>query len=142
MSRPSIEDTLMGVAHLYALRGTCSRRYVGAVIADNRGVISSTGYNGALSGFPHCAEHTDYQPCEISAHAERNAIDWSARRGVATEGLIMYTTDAPCVACSKSIIQSGIKKVVYDRPYREDQGLILLIAADVEVVKWKVNDNG
>jgi len=34
-----------------------------------------TGYNGALSGFPHCDAHNDYQPCETSAHAERNAID-------------------------------------------------------------------
>jgi dCMP deaminase len=137
MSRPTIEETLMRVAFTWSDRGTCSRRRVGAVIADDRGVILSTGYNGALSGFPHCAEHNDYQPCETSSHAERNAIYWCARRGVAIEGMNLYSTDAPCVACAKACIQSGIKKVVYARPYREDQGLVLLMAGKVEVMKYE-----
>lgn len=133
LERPTIEDTLMTVAFEWSKRGTCSRRRVGAVIADTRGVTISTGYNGALAGFPHCSPHNDYQPCEVSEHAERNAIYWAARRGVPIEGAILYCTDAPCVACARACIQSGIKKVIYSRPYREDQGLILLLAANIEV---------
>lgn len=135
--RPTIEQTLMQVAHLVALRGTCSRRQVGAVIADTRGVILSTGYNGALSGMQHCDHHDDYQPCDISEHAERNAIYWAARRGIAIEDTILFTTDSPCPGCARGIVQCGIVKVVYDRPYRENIGTLLLQAAGIEVVKYE-----
>lgn len=135
MTRPTIDQTLLEIALVMSRRGTCSRRYVGAVIADERGVILSTGYNGALSGFAHCAPHEDFEPCETSSHAERNAIYWAARRGVALEGMQLVSTDAACVACAKAIIQSGIKKVTYWRPYREDKGPLLLMAAGVEVVR-------
>lgn len=128
----------MSVAYTMAARGTCSRRQVGAVIATDRGVILSTGYNGALSGMPHCAPHDDYEPCTTSEHAERNAIYWAARRGVPLEGTLLYSTDAPCVGCARAVVQSGIVRVVYDRPYREDQGLVLLLAAGVEVEKYDV----
>jgi dCMP deaminase len=134
--RPTIEDTLMRVAWAFSERGTCSRRQVGSVIADDRGVILSTGYNGALTGFPHCAEHYDYEPCETSSHSERNAIYWAARRGIALEGMQVYSTDSPCVACAKAMIQSGIVRLTYQRPYREDKGLLLLMAAKVEVVRY------
>lgn len=123
----------MQIAFTVSKRGTCSRRQVGAVIADSRGVVLSTGYNGALSGLPHCDPHDDYQPCHVSEHGERNAIYWAARRGVALEGASLYTTDCPCYGCSRGIIQAGIKRLVYCRPYREEEGLLLLLAANVEV---------
>lgn len=126
----------MDVAYLYAQRGTCSRRQVGAVIADQKGTIHSVGYNGALSGLPHCAPHDDYNACSVSEHAERNAVFFAARRGVSTEGLYLYSTDSPCIACARACVQSGIVRVVYDRPYKDDQGLVLLMAAGVEVVKY------
>lgn len=138
MSRPSLDDVLMQEAWLWSKRGTCSRRNVGAVIATVNGVTVSTGYNGALAGMPHCAPHGDYQPCETSEHAERNAIYFAARRGVSIEGCILYTTDSPCVACARAVIQSGIVKLMYDRAYREDQGLVLLLAAGVMVERWTV----
>lgn len=126
----------MSAAHLIAARGTCSRRQVGAVLADLRGTIFVWAYNGALSGFPHCAPHEDYQPCDVSEHAERNAIFWAARKGIATEGLQLFSTDAPCPACARAIIQSGIKRVVYDRPYRENVGLLVLQAGQIELVRF------
>lgn len=132
----------MEIAKTMSLRGTCSRRQVGAVVADHRGVILSTGYNGALSGFPHCAPHNDYDPCETSSHAERNAVYFAARRGVALEGAQVVSTDAPCVACAKAMIQSGIVKVTYWRPYREDKGPLLLMAAGVDVIRTGEVDEG
>src|SRR5687768_15409764 len=116
-------------AYTWSRRGTCSRRQVGAIISDPRGVTLSTGYNGALSGFAHCGPHEDYSPCDVSEHAERNAIYWAGRRGVALEGSQIHTTDAPCPACARGIVQAGITRVVYDRPYRENQGLLVLQAA-------------
>lgn len=136
MSRPSIDETLMEIAYVWSRRGTCSRRHVGSVISDSRGVILSSGYNGAISGFPHCGPHEDYKPCEVSGHSERNAIDWAARRGVALEGSQIHVTDSPCPACARSIVQSGIQRVVYDRPYREEVGLLVLQAARIELVRF------
>ena len=54
MIRPSIEETLLEIAFTVSKRSTCSRRNNGAVIADSKGVVLSTGYNGSLSGQQHC----------------------------------------------------------------------------------------
>lgn len=45
-------------------------------------------------------------------HAEHAAILDAARRGVKTDGLTMYGTWVACNECAKSIIDSGIIKVV------------------------------
>lgn len=130
----------MSAAHLISKRGTCSRRQVGSVIADPRGSIVVWSYNGTLAGMPHCAGHTDYQPCTSSEHAERSGIYWAARRGVPLEGCSMFITDGPCVACARGIVQAGIVRVVYDRSYRDDQGLILLLAAGLKVDQLTIGD--
>lgn len=59
MERPTIEQTLLEIAFTVSKRSTCSRRNNGAVIADSRGVVLSTGYNGSLSGMPHCDHECD-----------------------------------------------------------------------------------
>lgn len=121
------DQELMALAWSVSERGTCSRRYVGVVIAGRQGELITTGANGALNGFLPCGPHDDYQPCDTGSHAERNAIYEAARWGYRLNGSIMYTTDSPCVACAKAIIQSGIIRVVYSRTYREDKGLFLLL---------------
>lgn len=122
-SRPTINATLLNVAYEFAKRSTCSRLHVGAVIADHRGVILSSGYNGALAGEAHCNHVTRDEPCRLAVHAEANAILWAARRGIATEGAYMYCTHEPCYECSKMIIQSGIVTVYYSETYGRNSGL-------------------
>lgn len=133
--RPSKEEALLTIAFAMAQRGTCSRRRVGAIIASHRGSTLASGYNGALSGFPHCAPHYDYQPCDISEHAERNAIYDAASRGIALNGSAMYCTDSPCYGCARGIIQVGIQRVVYVRNYHDDSGANLLHNAGI-FVQW------
>jgi deoxycytidylate deaminase len=58
-TRPSISETLLEIAFTVSKRSTCSRRNNGAVIADSRGVVLSTGYNGSLSGQKHCDHECD-----------------------------------------------------------------------------------
>lgn len=130
-------DTLMREAFDVSLTGSCSRRKVGAVLATQTGFQLATASNGALNGFAFCTPHTDHQPCPTSEHAERNAIYACARQGVATQGLHMFCTDAPCHGCARGIIQAGIIKVTYARDYRENQGIELMLRAGLNVTRWE-----
>ena len=152
--RPSIEDMLIEIAFTVSKRSTCSRRNNGAVIADQRGVPLSTGYNGSLAGMDHCDHECDCgailgnfehrtdclahenNGCTLAVHAEANAVYFAARNGVRTEGMTIYCTTEPCVKCAEAIVQSGIVKCVYAQDYRVHDGINLLVAAGIEVVKW------
>jgi len=152
--RPSLSDTLMTIAFTVSERSTCSRRNNGAVIANARGVVLSTGYNGSLSGMEHCDHECDCMAvlgtgkihesrcpahpengCTIAVHAEANAVYFAARNGVSTEGAIIYCTTEPCVKCAEAIVQSGIAECFYDLEYRSHAGIELLQAAGVIVTK-------
>jgi cytidine deaminase len=50
-------------------------------------------------------------------HAEMNAITDAARFNRSTRGTTLYCTTMPCHMCTKLVIASGIKKVVYVQPY-------------------------
>lgn len=53
------------------------------------------------------------------SHAEMSAISDAARRGVSTEGSILYTTTYPCHMCARIIINAGIRRVVFIDPYEK-----------------------
>ena len=42
---------------------------------------------------------------------------------------------APCIECSKLIIQAGIRRVVYSDDYRSEEGLDLLRRVGIECVQ-------
>lgn len=145
MRRPSRDDTLMAVAYTYEDRSTCSRAHVGAVIAlDGRIIVS--GYNGTPAGMAHC-DHTCHcnsggmhtsakcgmvAPCKLAVHAEANAIAAAAKFGISTNGAELFVTVSPCYACAQLIINAGLTRVVYSRPYRDESGLHLLAEAGVK----------
>lgn len=118
----------MMLAKLAASRSTCLSRPTGAVVVKDKQVVA-TGYNGSLPGQPHCCdegrcfrrslqwpEAEKYDMCR-SAHAEANAIALAAKKGVSLEGGTIYCTLEPCITCSKLIVMSGIKRVVYEHSY-------------------------
>lgn len=142
-SRPDRDEWLMRIALLTAERSTCSRAQVGAIVV-NEGRIISTGYNGAPSGMDHCEHEVtgDYeepsvgQGCQVSVHAEANAIAAAARLGIATQDSWMYTTLSPCYTCAQLIINAGIKEVVFFKSYRDQAGWRLLQKGGVTVGKY------
>ena len=67
-------------------------------------------------------------------HAEANAITKIARSNNSSEGSTLYVTASPCLECSKLIIQSGIRRVVFHELYLLADGLELLERAGVECV--------
>jgi dCMP deaminase len=153
MTRLSIDDALMSIAHVWELRSTCSRNHVGAVIARDGRHIGS-GYNGAPAGMAHCEHNVmTFEPklrtatfhvveaaakasgegCTIAIHAEANALAYCARDGISVKGATIYTTLSPCYSCSQLIIAAGLVRVAYSRAYRDPAGIKLLRAAGLTV---------
>ena len=120
------------MARIWAENSYCERRKVGALIVKDRMIISD-GYNGTPAGFENVCEDENHLTKPYVLHAEANAITKIARSGNNSEGATLYVTDAPCIECSKLIIQSGIKKVFYARQYRLTDGIDLLQRAGIEV---------
>ena len=112
------------MARIWAENSYCKRRQVGALVVKDKMIISD-GYNGTPSGFENiCEENNVTKPYVL--HAEANAITKLARSSNNSEGSTLYVTASPCIECSKLIIQSGIKRVVYAEKYRLTDGVDLL----------------
>ena len=127
-----LDKRYLRMASIWAENSYCKRRQVGALIVKDQMIISD-GYNGTPSGFENVCEDEQNVTLPYVLHAEANAITKIARSGNNSEGATLYVTDAPCIECSKLIIQSGIKKVFYARQYRLTDGIDLLQRAGIEV---------
>ena len=103
----------------------CKRRQVGALIVKDKMIISD-GYNGTPSGFENICEDDEGYTKWYVLHAEANAIAKVSGSTQSTEGATLYITLSPCRECSKLIFQSGIKRVVYSKKYKDDSGLAFL----------------
>ena len=122
------------MAEIWAKNSYCKRRQVGALIVKDRMIISD-GYNGTPSGFENICEDENGVTKPYVLHAEANAITKVAKSGNSSQGATLYVTASPCLECSKLIIQSGIKRVVYNDEYRLTDGIDLLRRAGIEVEK-------
>lgn len=147
-ARLSWDEYYMGIARAVAVRSSCRRRQVGAIIVVNRAIIA-TGYNGTPVGVPNCDEGgcarcagdaavgAAYDLC-LCVHAEQNAVALAARHGSSTDGGWLHCTLRPCFSCVKEIVQAGIRGVVYQDPFPyplelEDQFDRLVRAARLEL---------
>ena len=113
----SWDEYFMGVALLSARRSKDPNTQVGACIVSDKNKIVGAGYNGLPIGcddddFPWSKEgdflDTKYP---FICHAELNAI--LNNIGMDLKGCKIYTALFPCNECTKAIIQSGIKEVIF-----------------------------
>ena len=139
----SWEEYFMAIAKLSAMRSKDPSTQVGACIVSNDNRILSIGYNGAPNGFddekfPWGREggvlDTKYA---FVVHAELNAILNSQR---SVRGCTLYVSLFPCNECAKAIIQSGIRRIVYESDKYDgvDTNIAskrMLRAAGVELVR-------
>ena len=141
------DSNFINIAREIASASKCVSKQVGAVIVKN-GRILSTGYNGTPAGFTNCCEYWDGQYTSehhewsktYEIHAEMNAIIWAAREGISIDGATIYVTLEPCSECSKNLIASGIKEIVYDKAYEHANSNILSkFLKDNNVVIKKLN---
>ena len=128
------DQRYMEMASMWAKNSYCKRLQVGALIVKDKMIISD-GYNGTPSGFENICEDESGATKPYVLHAEANAITKVAKSGNSSEGATLYVTASPCLECSKLIIQSGIRRVVYRDEYRLTDGIDLLRRAGIEVVK-------
>ena len=128
-----LDRRYLRMARIWSENSYCERRQVGALIVRDKMIISD-GYNGTPSGFPNVCESSEGVTLPYVLHAEANAITKVARSNNSSEGSTLYVTASPCMECSKLIIQSGIKRVVFSELYRITDGLELLKQAGIEIV--------
>lgn len=128
-----LDKRYLRITRIWAENSYCRRRQVGAIIVKD-GMIISDGYNGTPSGFENVCEDADGVTKPYVLHAEANAITKVARSNNSSDGSTLYVTASPCMECSKLIIQSGIKRVVFNELYRLADGIDLLERAGIEVV--------
>jgi dCMP deaminase len=126
------DQNFINIAKEIASASKCVSKQVGAVIVKD-GRILSTGYNGTPPGYTNCSDHWDGQYTKdhhewsktYEIHAEMNAIIWAAREGISINGATIYVTLEPCSDCSKNVIASGIKRIVYDKSYEHTNSAIV-----------------
>ena len=135
----ALDKRYLRMASIWSENSYCKRRQVGALIVKDKMIISD-GYNGTPSGFENVCEDENNVTHPYVLHAEANAITKIARSNNNSEGATLYVTDSPCIECAKLIIQAGIKRVVYSRQYRLDDGIQLLKKAGIEVVFFDINN--
>jgi dCMP deaminase len=126
------DKAYLRIADEWSKLSYCKRKQVGAIIVRDRMIISD-GYNGTPSGFDNCCEDHEGLTNWYVLHAEANAILKVARSTQTCDGATLYITLSPCKECSKLIHQSGIKRVVYQKGYRDTSGVDFLEKAGVIV---------
>jgi dCMP deaminase len=132
------DRTYLRMAQEWSNLSHCTRKQVGALIVKN-GMIISDGYNGTPTGFENTCEVDDNGEMVTKwyvLHGEANAILKCARHGHSCDGSTLYQTHSPCKDCSKLILQSGIKRLVYIEEYKDITGLEFLREAGVEIKKY------
>lgn len=103
-------------------RSTCNRALVGSVLVKDQRIIG-TGYNGSISGQPHC-DDVGHQlvdgHCVRTIHSEMNTLIQCAKNGVSTSDTEIFVTHFPCYNCTKCLLQAGVKKINYYYDYRDN----------------------
>jgi len=129
--RLSWDQYFMTITRQVAERSTCTRAKVGAVIVRDRSILA-TGYNGSPAGMPHCTDvgcliyesktptGDTEQNCFRTIHAEINAIAQAAKNGASIKDAAIYITHTPCIHCLKVLVNTGIRSIFYEKPYKLD----------------------
>ena len=113
----SWDEYFMGIALLSAKRSKDPSTQVGACIVNQYNKIVGIGYNGFPIGcdddqlpWGKTSEDTNETKYPYVVHAEANAILNSTKD---LHGSRIYVALFPCNECTKLIIQSGVKEIIY-----------------------------
>ena len=113
----SWDECFMRIAHTIAERSKDPSTQAGAVVVNDENVLVGLGYNGWPRGIKNddlpWDREGEYENTKYAyvCHAEENAIYNSNN---STKGCKIYCVLFPCNECAKTIIQNGIKEVIYE----------------------------
>lgn len=142
--RLSWDQYFLTITRDVAERSTCKRAKVGATIVREKSILA-TGYNGAPSGTPHCTEvgcliYRSETPtgdteenCYRTIHAEINAIAQAAKNGTSIKDAAIYITHSPCIHCLKTLVNTGIRAIYFEKPYKLDTVADIIQRTGVEL---------
>ena len=142
----SWDEYFMGVAKLSAKRSKDPNTQVGCCIVNQEKRIVAVGYNGMPMGcndedFPWNVREGALNDTKYAyvVHAELNAI---LNATTPLKGCTLYVTLYPCNECTKAILQSGIKEIVFEDNKYEGKDFDLaskkmLQSASVKVRQFK-----
>ena len=143
------DKRFMQMTYLVAQWSSCYKpnRQVGAIITRDKRILT-TGYNGAGAGIRSCKDRgeclreqlgipsgTRQEVC-YAVHAEQNAIIQAAKQGISVQGATLYCTHQPCSICAKMIINSGIRRVVFDQGYPDEFSMRMFDEAGLTIEKY------
>jgi len=126
---------MMDVAERVALESHDYKTQVGAVIAKDRNILSY-GYNGTATGASNNMRCKGGHCLDTVVHAEQNAIAKLAKSTQSGEGATVYCTLFPCMSCALSLIQAGIKTIVFKRDYKDNKATELFLSSGVTLYKY------
>lgn len=113
----SWDECFMRMTYVIAGRSKDPSTQVGAVVVNQKNVVVGLGYNGLPRNIDSEKFSWDRQGDFLNTkyayvcHAEENAI-YNANGS--TENCKIYTKLFPCNECAKTIIQNGIKEVIFE----------------------------
>ena len=113
------DEYFISIAEQVAAKSKDPSTKTGCVIVDSKHRPVSFGYNGFIAGCDE-SKMTNERPMRyhLVIHAEMNAVMFAKRD---LEGCILYTLYAPCENCLKYILQSGIRRIIYKKPFVESK---------------------
>lgn len=130
-------DAFMNMTEVFAQTSEAKRLKVGAALIKDGNPICF-GTNGTPPGYPsNVCEDGNGVTLPHVLHAEIQCLNKLRKINETATGGTLLITHGCCFLCSLSIIDAGIKKVVYKEEYRDSSGLQNLIKNGVEVEKWK-----
>ena len=156
-ARKDWDTYFMDIAYMVSTRSRCHRRHVGAVLVQGKKLLG-TAYNGAPMGVDDCEEagcmiSEEYeltideqgnekmlkkQRCIRTIHAEQNLLLFTDRAD--REGSTVYVTDQPCWTCANMLANSGVKEIVFDRPYLKDDAKVRQLMGQVGIKFRQIAD--
>ena len=135
----------LGMAQYISTASKDPSTKVGAVIVDHNNLVVGLGYNGFPRGVEDTEERLNDRPTKYSlvVHAEQNAI---LNAGHRTEGATIYVYPAfgrppLCSNCAKSVIQSGILRVVGYQP-EESSDVAARWSAELDAARLMCEEAG
>ncbi len=136
VKRPEWNEYFGEITKQVALRSTCVRKKVGAIIVKDKNIIS-TGYNGSIRGLEHCETVGCLMMeghCTRTIHAEANAIIQAAKHGLMIDRAEIYVSASPCFNCFKLIANSGITKIYFMEFYRDERIIEIAKKLNIELI--------